>query len=106
TSPVINLGAVATGVTLEFWRYLNSDQPPYMNSTIDVYNGVSWVNIFTLTQGMSINDAAWTKIQLDVSAYKNPNFRIRWGWSIGQVGVESESGWNVDDVRLLPPNCP
>ena len=52
-------------------------------------------------------DAAWTKVQFDVSAYKNPNFQIRWGWQIGQAGVFSESGWNVDDVRLIPAaNCP
>jgi hypothetical protein len=107
TSPVINLSGAAGFVYLDFWRFLNSDYPSYMNSTIEVYNGTIWTTIFTMASGVAINDAAWTRLQYDVTAYKNANFRVRWGYSIGQAGAFDSSGWNVDDVRLMPAmNCP
>jgi len=107
TSPVINLSGVAGSVFLDFWRYLNSDYPGYMNSTVEVYNGVSWVTVFTMTAGVAVQDAAWTRLQYDVTASKNANFQVRWGYSIGQAGVYDSSGWNVDDVRLMAAmNCP
>jgi hypothetical protein len=107
TSPIINLSGAAGTVILDFWRYLNSDYPSYMNSTIEVYNGVSWVTVFTMTAGVSIADLAWTRQQIDVTAHKNANFRVRWGYSIDAAGVFDVSGWNIDDVRLNPQlNCP
>jgi hypothetical protein len=102
TSPAINLTAVSGSVTLELWRWLNSDYPPYMNSTIEVYNGSAWTSVFAVAAGVPVNDTAWTKVQFDVTAYKNAAFRVRWAWAVTQAGVFSESSWNVDDVRLVP----
>jgi len=107
TSPVIDLSSVNTEVILEFWRWLNSDYPNYMDSTIEVYNGSSWVKIFSMSSGVGIYDTAWKKMQYDVSAHKNANFRVRFGWSINQSGAYNVSGWNIDDLRLVPSaSCP
>ncbi len=42
TSPVINTAAMPGPTWLSFWRHLHSDYPPYMTSSVQVYNGVSW----------------------------------------------------------------
>jgi len=106
-SPVINLSAASTPVIFEFYRWLNSDFPPYMDSTIEVYTGAAWVKVWGMLAGVAINDSTWVKQSFDVTAYKNANFQIRWGWQVGGLGAANVSGWNVDDVRLVPAaNCP
>jgi hypothetical protein len=102
TSPVIDLSAATGSVTLEYWRWLNTDYPPYESSTIEVFNGTSWVQIYANPSGSLVTDNAWTKVQLDVTAYKNAAFRVRWGNAITSAGVFDMSGWNIDDVRVLP----
>jgi hypothetical protein len=106
TSPVINIANAPTAI-LEFWRHLNTDYPPYMDSTVEVYNGSSWVTIFNITNSTAIFDSAWTKVSYDVTAYKNANFRVRFGWSVGQAGVYDISSWNIDDLKVVSNgNCP
>jgi hypothetical protein len=107
TSPVIDMSAVSGSVTLEYWRYLNSDFPPFMNSTIDVFDGSAWIQIY----GVPANDAnpqprdtLWTKFQYDISAQAtgNANFRVRWGYQVLSPNARTCSSWNVDDIRILP----
>jgi hypothetical protein len=105
TSPTIDLSAVQTPVHLEFWRYLNSDDPAVMMSTVEVYDGAAWKQIYV--NNAQVKDAAWVKKQYDVTAFKNANFRVRWGWQVSPGGAFICSQWNVDDVRLIPdPACP
>jgi hypothetical protein len=106
TSPIINVSAAPT-VILEFWRHLNTDYPPYMDSPVEVFNGSTWVPIFNVQAGMSIFDMAWTKVTYDVTAHKNANFRVRFGWSVDSSGAYDISSWNIDDLRLVSSqNCP
>jgi hypothetical protein len=107
TSPVINLSSAPTAY-LELWRWLNSDYPIFMDSTVEVYNGSSWVTIFSVPPGgPEITDFAWTKFSYDVTAHKNANFRVRFGWSVGEAGVFDVTSWNIDDLRLVAnQNCP
>jgi hypothetical protein len=109
TSPIINLNA-APAAHLEFWRWLNSDYPPYANSTIEVFNGSSWVTIFTMTPdpGPEITDNAWMKQAYDVTAHKNASFRVRFSWSItNATEVFDYTNWNIDDLRIMPvAGCP
>jgi hypothetical protein len=112
TSPIINLGNVSGPVVLDFFRWLNSDFMPFMQNSIDVFDGTAWVRIWTSDAGIA--DSTWTNTgagldptQFDVTAYKNANFRFRFGYQIRQVGVELVSSWNLDDVRLVPSaSCP
>lgn len=104
TSPTIDLGGVTGPVLLEFWRYLNSDAPPFMISTVEVFDGawhIVYQNIGVVT------DSAWTKVQYDVTAYKSASFKMRWGYQVGSQGAAVCSQWNVDDVRLVAAaDCP
>jgi hypothetical protein len=99
TSPVINLSGL-TNASLNFWRWLSSDYPGFMNSTIDVWNGASWVNIFTMTAGVGIMDGAWTSQTYNITPYINANFQVRFGHNIGQAGAFIRGGWNIDDITI------
>jgi hypothetical protein len=98
TSPIIN--STGTGaVTLDFWRWLNSDYPTYAINTVEVYNGSSWVAVWTQPSDATfITDSAWTRLYYDLTTYKNANMRVRFGFSVGSTSAISMTGWNLDDV--------
>jgi hypothetical protein len=99
TSPIINTGASQNPVTLSFKRWLNSDYPPYMTNRVEVWNGASWVVIWT-SAFPGPTDSGWTTQTFDVSAYKNAAFRVRFGHTVGSGGVYLVSSWNIDDVLV------
>ena len=105
TSPVIDTSAVPASLYLEFYRYLNSDYTRYMKNTIDVYDGVQWVNVWASGSFPGIQDSDWIQISHDLTAYKNPNMQIRFGFEIGSGGVFTVSSWNIDDVVLANQVC-
>jgi Dictyostelium (slime mold) repeat len=111
TSPTVDLSKVTGTVVLEFYRILNADVPPYMTSTVDVFDGSAWVPVFpAMPQQAAVQEntvagkTTWTKEQYDVTAQAagKAGFKVRWGYSVGQIGVQKVGSWNVDDVRLLP----
>jgi hypothetical protein len=107
TSPAVDVSS-APAVVLTFYRWLNSDAVDYMTSTVDVYDGTSWVNLYTnpTGSGNTVTDAAWTRETYDVTAYKNATLKVRFGYAIVGAGVYEMSCWNVDDVALSTVACP
>lgn len=107
TSPAFDASGAST-LTLGFWRWLNSDEAAYLASTVDVYDGSAWVNVYTNPTGSGnlVTDAAWTYEPYDVTQWKNAAFRVRFGYSIVATGVYEMSAWNVDDVSVSTPACP
>lgn len=105
TSPIINTN-VAGNVMLDYWRWLNSDWYAWMVNSVEVYNGAAWVAVWSEPHvyvmgaaSETILDAAWTNVTYDLTAYRNPNMRIRFGFKT-QVDIDSwlMSSWNLDDV--------
>jgi len=105
TSPIINTSA-AGNYMLDYWRWLNSDWYAWMVNSIEVFNGTSWVTIWsephvyvTGAASETILDTAWTNLTYDLSAYKNASMRVRFGFKT-QVDLDSwlMSSWNIDDV--------
>ncbi len=88
-------------VHLVFWRWLNSDYTPYMDNDIEVYDGSSWITVWTSGGQPAIADASWTRVSIDVSPWANPSMRVRWGVTVGQSGAFVASSWNLDDVALV-----
>jgi Dictyostelium (slime mold) repeat len=106
TSPVINAGS-APALFVSFMRWLNSDYTSYVNNTVEVYNGSTWVQVWQSGPSPGVHDTSWTPSMYDVSSYKNANFRVRFGMMTGPSGVISYGGWNVDDVKVATGNgCP
>jgi hypothetical protein len=107
TSPAVDVSA-APAVKLGFYRWLNTDADGWMTSTVDVYDGTAWVNVYTNPSGAGniVADGAWTKFEYDVTVYKNAAFRVRFGYAVTDSGVYSMSCWNVDDVTVSSASCP
>ncbi|REJ47775.1 MAG: subtilase [Microcystis flos-aquae DF17] len=101
TSPVINT-STANQLFFEFARWLNSDYTPYMQNTVEIFNGSSWVNLLpsNFDDSPGVTDNAWTPQQFDISAYKSASTQIRFGFNVTSGGVYTVSSWNLDDVKI------
>lgn len=97
TSPKIKSGGLSN-LKLEFYRWLNSDTMPYMQNSIDVFDGSAWVNLF-LTDG-AVADTAWTLQSFDISAYANDSLYVRFGYRVLSNSAYSASSWNIDDFAI------
>jgi hypothetical protein len=110
-SPPFNTANAPGKVYFTFYRWLNSDYDPYMHNSIDVWNGQTWVNLWTTGSFPGIEDSppgglGWTYIEHDVTAYKNAAMRVRFGFDIQSAGVYTIGSWNVDDVLVADAPCP
>lgn len=102
-SPVINTNVMGS-VYVEFYRFLNSDYTPYMQNTVDVFDGTNWQNVFASTSP-AVLDSDWTHVFYDLTAFKNANMKIRFGFNIGSSGVFTVSSWNIDDLVVANSVC-
>src|SRR5262249_33705059 len=91
TPPVIDTSNLPRA-WLTFPRWLRSDYPPYMVSTIEVYNGSSWVVIWQNPDFTYILDTTWTKLSYDLTMYKNAGMRVRWDSTWGLSRAPWDSG--------------
>ena len=99
TSPEIDISQAAQP-HISYWRWLNSDYTPYMQNKVEVYNGSTWVNLWTTGGPPGIADSSWTHHDYNVTSHKNAAFRIRIGYIISSGGVYTISSWNLDDVQV------
>ena len=91
-----------TGVTLRFWRWLGVESSTFDNASIEVSNdGSSWTEIWA-NGSSSMQDAAWTQVEYDISAVADgePTVYIRWVMGPTDPSV-FYCGWNIDDIQLL-----
>jgi large repetitive protein len=106
-SPVIDTSAVSGTLTLEYYRWLYSDYTPYVQNRIDVFDGVSWVNIFLSGGSPAIVDTSWVQQLFDITAYSNDALQVRFGHNVGSAGAFSRAGWHIDDFAICEgASCP
>jgi hypothetical protein len=91
---------------LRLWRWLNSDYEPYARNVIDVFDGSSWVNLWSSGEGPGVVDAppqgsGWFPMSLDLTPFAGATVKVRFGFMLASVGVERAGGWNVDDVSIV-----
>ncbi|MCB9315720.1 MAG: HYR domain-containing protein, partial [Lewinellaceae bacterium] len=100
TSPVFDVSGVTGILNLEYYRFLNSDYTPFMKNVVEVYDGTNWVSIWETGSAPGVMDPSWTYQIFDISAHKNANLQVRFGFNIGSAGVYTIGGWNLDDFSL------
>ncbi|AKT37710.1 hypothetical protein [Chondromyces crocatus] len=107
-SPPINTD-VPGPVWLEFRRWLNSDYAtssvPYMVNYVEVWDGATWNVLWQSGGSPGIQDSAWNHLSYDVTAYKSPAMKVRFGYRVGSVSVRTVSSWNIDDVIIANAVC-
>jgi hypothetical protein len=107
TSPAIDTRSLSGSVYLTFWRWLNSDVAPYMVNTVEATeDGTTWTVLWQSGNSVPITDSTWTFQSFDVTAYAGATLQVRFGFSIGDVGVFTVSSWNLDDVKIQNAPCP
>lgn len=89
-------------VRLRFARWLNTDDPTHVESTIEVSNdGALWIEVWEHTAGSAITDNDWQLVEYDISSIADwqDTVYVRWGYEIFE-GAYPYSGWNIDDIEL------
>lgn len=107
-SPVIDLGTTTGTTMLEYYRWLNTDFTPFMNATVDVFNGTDWINLVPAPNGLDgiIADSSWTVQAFDISSYVSSLFQLRYGLSVEIIPEQPQTlplvggSWNIDDIRI------
>jgi hypothetical protein len=105
TSPVIDASGSSGPLWLSFWRYLRSDYAPYLESTVEVFNGAGWIKIFG-TQSPLTLETEWSLQEYDISPQANAALQVRWCVeAIKDSAIFTLGGWNIDDVSVGPNAC-
>ncbi|MFP6615797.1 MAG: leucine-rich repeat domain-containing protein, partial [Candidatus Hydrogenedentota bacterium] len=92
----------ATGVTLAYYRWLNTDYEPYVYETVDVSSdGTNWTSVWG-NATPSIQDSSWALQTFDISSVADGmrTVFVRWGHQVGNQSAFAYSGWNIDDVQI------
>ena len=97
TSPVIDT-STANKLVFEYARWLNSDYAPYMENTVDLFDGSRWRTLWS-SGDRATTDGFWTPEKFYIDSYKSASTQIRFGIKVGRGGY-TVSSWNIDDVRL------
>ena len=97
-------------VFLTYYRWLNSDYLPFMRNTVEVFDGAAWKEVWTSGVQPSIQDSppigqGWTFMSHDLTAYKNMNLKVRFGYEILQNNAYAIGSWNLDDVKIQNTAC-
>lgn len=103
--------AAAGPVILGYYRWLNSDHEPYMGNRVEVYNGSQWIVLWKSGPFPGIQDSppagpGWTYLSHDVTSYKSAGMKVRFGFSVEQIGAIPAGSWNLDDVLVASAACP
>jgi len=98
--------STAKGVRLRYFRWLNTDEPAYVRSAVEVSvqgmgGRAQWVPIWEHSQRSPIMDKSWVLEDLDLGlADGRKDVYIRWLYQVNPSAYPY-SGWNIDDIQLV-----
>ena len=89
------------GITLKFWRWLGVEQPTYDHAYVRIStDGSNWYTIWENSE--TIEDYAWTQMELDISDYADNQSEVYLRWVMGETdGGWTYCGWNIDDIEIF-----
>ena len=102
TSPVMNCASCSGTWNLEYMKQLGVESSTWDRAYASVKNAQgTWVNVWS--NSGTINEGTFTKQTIDISTHvaNNANFQVRFGIGTADSSVHY-SGWNIDDVAILP----
>ena len=106
-SPVFDGSIMQGELSLEFARWLESDYPPFVTNTVEVFDGTAWQTVWEQPSNSTFIDDAppqgngWLPARFNITAHANATMQVRWGFKIESGGVIARGGWSVDDVRVV-----
>ena len=92
----------ATGVQLEFKRWLGVESSTWDHASVDVSaDGVTWTTIWDHV-GPAISESSWSTQQFDISAIADGESTVYVRWVMGTTDSSvTYPGWNIDDIRFF-----
>ena len=102
-SPTIDCSAESV-LFLQFWHVFRHNPSPNEYGTVDVWNGVEWVNLFHYqeTHGAWHGQGDGPEFQeINISEYINPELKIRF---LYDDAGDNGWCWAVDDVKVYAPD--
>ncbi|GEM_PF-4831437 len=100
TSPEMDCSA-ESNISLSFYRMLHIESAHYDKAYLQIYNGISWIGIYSNYYASVQEDLSWTNIFFQVKnvADGNGSFKVRFG--LGKTdSIISFGGWSIDDVVI------
>jgi len=97
-SPAVDVSALSN-VFISFDQYYNT-YTGADTADVDVYDGTQWVNVFSTNSDIGAWEAPNHQI-IDVTAYKNANFQVRFHY----YNANWEWYWAVDNVIIYEPDA-
>lgn len=70
-------------------------------AAVEVYDGSTWVEVYG--EDSPCDSDHWEKITVEVTAYINPSFRVRFVFNSDGDGLV-DHGWYIDDVCIYDPD--
>ena len=105
-------------VELSFYRWLNVQDSPYDNATVQITttpeDAESWTTIYQNPNDSSIgwlHETSWSQHMYDISMMADGQPEVYIRWCMGPTdGLYAMAGWNIDDVVITgvqsPPSQP
>jgi hypothetical protein len=90
-------------IVLKLARWLNTDEPDYVASEVEVSNnGTDWYIVWEHVGSLPITDNSWQIMEYDIGAVADGQVTvyIRWSYEILDSQANPYSGWNMDDIQL------
>ncbi|AKU97400.1 RTX toxin [Labilithrix luteola] len=103
-SPPIDLEGASDRVWLTLWRAVKhvNDSSAY----VSVFDGTKWRVVWSTPFGDASQDFTWYPITVDVTRFKNANFKIRVGIDVGDPQQNNYgTSFFVDDVIVASQSC-
>ncbi len=98
-TPVIDLSNQGSAY-LTYWRFLNTDGGSWMNSKVEVFDGLFW-NLLWQEEGGSFSDNNWTSATHDLTPWVGGQVRIRFSVEVSNsTQLFASPSWSIDDVRV------
>jgi hypothetical protein len=101
-SPTIDISTGPSPVYLEFWSWLSADTMPFLNHSIEIFDGDHWIVLWSGPPegGTVISEHAWQHQKYDVTAYRSDRFRVRFAYEVRHMDAKPVGSWSIDDVRI------
>ena len=100
--------STANGVSITYWRHTYVESS-FDKSFVEIStDGSTWTD---LGQTLYPQDADWTEVTIDISAYADNQATVYIRWRLDSDGSVVYGGWNIDDFSLSAlctsiPNAP
>ncbi|MBN4046696.1 BACON domain-containing protein [bacterium AH-315-P07] len=90
----------ATGVTLQFDRWLGVEESSFDNASVEVSNdGLTWTEVWSNRE--AVNDGTWLTQSYNISTVADGQSTVFIRWVMGATDESlAYCGWNIDDIKI------